>query len=181
MRQHIALRLFSIIVVCACTILWLGTTNAYALTVSETMTDRCSGDVAFVPSYDARPDAPGTVVITRADSAWSRPLKVQTGDGGRIRWWCHSTTGNFLDPGTWRPDIDKGKLAACAAGGIAYIIGSDAAAKKGLEQCQGVVQTINSSAWSGWTPERSRCSDRSTLIRARLDADRLLQTQCLKG
>lgn len=32
---------------------------------------------------------------------------------------------------------------------------------------------------AGWTPERSRCGDHSTRIRARLGSDRLRQTECL--
>ena len=150
--------------------------------ISETMTDRCSAEVAIVPSYGARPDTPGTVVLARDSSgntAWSQPFRVQTGGNGYIRWWCHSTTGNIFDPGTWRPELDNAKTAACITGGVATILGVEAG-KAGLSECVGAVKSIGSSAWEGWTPERSRCDDHSTLIRARLGSDRLLQTQCLR-
>ena len=38
---------------------------------------------------------------------------------------------------------------------------------------------LTDSSWEGWTPERSRCDNRSTKIRARLGKGRLLQIECL--
>src|SRR5262249_36508458 len=41
---------------------------------NEIMTDRCSAAVAFPPSYDAKPNAPGTVVLVRdktGKTAWT--------------------------------------------------------------------------------------------------------------
>jgi hypothetical protein len=159
----------------------------------EVMTDRCSSEVAIVPSYSAQPMTPGTVLLTRnanGETPWSKPFRVQTGGGGLtgsgyIRWWCHSTTGNMFDPGTWRPEFDFAKLAACVTDGIGIIIGDenkqkpDKSSEDIIKNCVGSVKKLGSSAKNGWTPERSRCDNRSTLIRARLGANRLLQIECL--
>lgn len=158
----------------------------------EVMTDRCSSEVAIVPSYNDQPITSGTVLLTRDASGqtpWSKPFRVQTGGGGLtgsgfIRWWCHSTTGNVFDPGTWRPDIDFVKAGICVTDGIGVIFGDDNTrdSKKGsdiVKNCLGAVKKIGSSAKNGWTPERSRCDNRSTLIRARLGTNRLLQIECL--
>lgn len=155
--------------------------NASLVSANEIMQDRCSSDVAFVPKYDDNPGTPGTVVLTRGSTTdWTAPFKVETRNSGRIRWWCHSTTLNVLDPGTWRPELDYAKSVACVAGGIAVIIDPNSeAGKEGIKQCKGAVQKIGSSAWEGWTPERSRCRNRSTKIRARLDSNRVLQIECL--
>jgi hypothetical protein len=70
--------------------------------VSETMTDRCSGDVLFGDSpITGRPKR----LLIRGPSGWTNWTEVfqQTLDDGHfVRWWCHSTTGNWADPGTWR-------------------------------------------------------------------------------
>ncbi|MEX0272248.1 hypothetical protein AB3R30_24310 [Leptolyngbyaceae cyanobacterium UHCC 1019] len=162
-------------------------------TAGEVMTDRCSSEVAIVPSYNAQPMTPGTVLLTRdagGQTPWSKPFKVQTGGGGLtgsgfIRWWCHSTTGNIFDPGTWRPEFDFAKAGICVADGIGIIFGGDQSDKEGkkgsdiVKNCIGAVKKIGSSARNGWTAERSRCDNRSTLVRARLGPSRLLQIECL--
>lgn len=155
--------------------------NASLASANEIMQDRCSSDVAFVPRYDDNPGAPGTVLLTRgATTDWTAPFKVETKNKGRIRWWCHSITGNWFDVGTMRPKFDGIKTLACIGGGVVHVFDPESElGKKGLEQCQGAITKIESSAWEGWTPERSRCRDRSTKIRVRLDSNRVLQTECL--
>lgn len=159
----------------------------------EMMTDRCSSEVAIVPSYDDQPMTAGTVLLTRdenGETPWSKPFRVKTGGGGLtgsgfIRWWCHSTTGNLFDPGTWRPEFDFAKLGVCVADGIGLVFGDeknttvDPKSKDIVKNCLGAVKKIGSSAKQGWTPERSRCDNRSTLVRARLGSNRLLQIECL--
>jgi hypothetical protein len=127
----------------------------------EIMKDRCSQMVAIVPSYNATPDTPGTHFLVRGKDGWSpwtKPFKVKLDNDGHIRWWCHSTTGNFLDPGTWTMGVD-GAVSSDQSGPVTF--------------------TPGSSASGGWTPERSRCSSHSTRIRARLGPDRLLLIECL--
>lgn len=158
--------------------------TALPASAGEVMTDRCSSEVAIVPSYNAQPTTSGTVLLTRdagGQTPWSKPFRVQTGSSGHIRWWCHSTTGNIFDPGTWRPDIDFGKAGACVVDGIGIIFGENESQKGTdvLKNCLGAVKKLGSSAKNGWTPERSRCGDRSSLIRARLGPNRLLQIECL--
>ena len=137
----------------------------------EVMTDRCSAEVAIVPSYEVRPDTPGTIILKRkpdGTTPWTPPFKVQRGGSGHIRWWCHSTTGNAFDPGTWRiQELSVGTECEIFADGTPQSCRPDGGLKLG------------SSAWNGWTPERSRCGNRSTLIRARLGPSRLLQIECL--
>jgi len=137
----------------------------------EVMKDRCSAEVAIVPSYNARPDTPGTVLLKRdanGGTNWTRPFRVQLGGSGHIRWWCRSTTGNMFDVGTWRiQDLQFGTKCELNADNSAERCKPDAKIK------------VGSSAWEGWTPERSRCGDRSTMIRARLGSNRLLQIECL--
>jgi hypothetical protein len=162
----------------------------------EVMKDRCSSEVAIVPSYNAQPMTPGTILLTRdagGQTPWSKPFRVQTGGGGLtgsgfIRWWCHSTTGNIFDPGTWRPDIDFAKAAICVVDAIGTVLGppADPNDPKGSDKgkdlaktCVGAIKKIGSSAKNGWTPERSRCDNRSTMIRARLGPSRLLEIECL--
>ena len=41
-------------------------TGAHAQKISETLTDACSADVAFVPTYDSPNGVPGTVILSRA-------------------------------------------------------------------------------------------------------------------
>jgi hypothetical protein len=144
------------------------------------MTDRCSAEVAFVPAYDARPNAHGTIILKRGNDGstpWSRPFTVKTGDDGHIRWWCHSTIGNEFDPGTWRVNVNSKEITACLEEVFSDKPSSDKPSK-GDPACKKMIK-LGSSAFEGWTPERSRCGDHSTRIRARLGPDRLLETECL--
>ena len=145
--------------------------NAHSLPAREVMTDRCSAEVAIVPSYADRPDTEGTIILKRAKDGttdWTPPLTVKLGNSGHIRWWCHSTTGNVFDPGTWRiRELQVGTKCEIFADGTPGSCRPDGGLKLG------------SSAWKGWTPERSRCDNRSKTIRARLGPDRLLQIECL--
>ncbi len=138
---------------------------------NEVLQDRCSGDVAIVPSYDARPDSPGTITLTRdanGQTNWTSPFKVGLSDAGRIRWWCHSTTGNQFDIGTWR--IEEIFLGTSC----------DVDANFQPENCKAKPNIkFGSSAWNGWTSERSRCDNRTSLLRARLGPDRSLEMECL--
>jgi hypothetical protein len=148
--------------------------------VSETMTDRCSEEVAFPPSYDAGPLAHHTIVLKRDPKTGYSPWTTFTrnlGDDGHVRWWCHSTKGNTFDLGTWRIHVDAGGISACLMS-VAAAVETDGAAAAGLASCLKVIK-IGSSAFMGWTPERSRCGDHSTHFRVRLGPDRLLETQCL--
>lgn len=137
----------------------------------EMMTDRCSSEVAFPPAYDAPLAGPGTVVLKRGANGWSNwiPMHVRTDGSGHIRWWCHSTTGNWFDVGTWRV-INLQFGAECSFNDSGQV-----------SNCKWGDQDIKlgSSAWQGWTPERSRCGDHSTSIAARLGPDRLLNIACL--
>ena len=137
----------------------------------EVMTDRCSAEVAFVSTFNARPDSPGTIILKRGRDGktnWTPPFTVGLGGSGHIRWWCHSTTGNMFDPGTWRiTDLMVGTKCEIFADGTPENCRPDGSIK------------IGSSAWNGWTPERSRCGDRSRKIRARLRPKRVLQIECL--
>jgi hypothetical protein len=142
------------------------------------MTDRCSREVAFPKHYDGKPNSVGTVILKRGKNGttpWSEPFTVDLGDDGHVRWWCHSTTGNVFDLGT--ATFNPGGIAACATavGGTVISAGSGAASLAG---CASLLN-FGGSAWKGWTPERSRCSDHSARMRARLGKNRLLQTECL--
>jgi len=137
----------------------------------EVMTDRCSGEVSIVPSYNSSPNTPGAVLLKRQSNGstnWTQPFKVSLGRDGHIRWWCHSTTGNIFDPGTWRiQELILGTTCDMNANGSPQNCVPDVRIK------------VGSSTWQGWTPERSRCGNRSTKIRARLGPNRLLQIECL--
>jgi len=136
----------------------------------EVMTDRCSHEVAIV-GWGENAASNGAVVLRRSSQGktdWTPPFTVKLGDGGHIRWWCHSTTGNAFDPGTWRiQEIYAGTKCRIYADNSVDSCGPDASLK------------IGSSEWNGWTPERSRCGNRTNRIRARLDGDRKLLIQCL--
>jgi hypothetical protein len=142
------------------------TVTRFSCATNEVMTDRCSAAVAIPPDYNARPDAPGTVVLVRDKNGrtdWTPPFTVKLGPAGHIRWWCNSTTGNWADPGTWRiQSVEVGvKLDDKGKAKPTFSI------------------KLTDSSWKGWTPERSRCDNRSTRIRARLGPNRLLQIECL--
>jgi hypothetical protein len=133
---------------------------------NEVMTDRCSAAVAIVPDYDSLPDAPGTIILVRdknGRSEWTPPFTVKLGPDGHIRWWCNSTKGNWADPGTWRVQSVEASVKLDEKGDVQ----------------PSVTIKLTDSSWKGWTPERSRCDNRSTRIRARLGPDRLLQIECL--
>jgi len=136
----------------------------------EIMTERCSAEVEFVYSYNAPPGS-GGILLKRnnhGEAGWTAPFSVVTDKSGYIRWWCHSTTGNAFDPGTWRiEDLFVGTKCQIYADGTPEKCSPDGNFK------------IGSSAWNGWTAERSRCGDRSRKIRASLGRDRLLQIECL--
>ena len=138
----------------------------------EVLTDRCSGEVVFAPSFDAKPTAHGAVVLKRQNDGYSpvSTFNVKPDKDGHVRWWCHSTTGNVFDPGTWRVHVDGNALKACLIS-VAAPVGLEAACLKTI--------TLSSSAFEGWTPERSRCENHSSHLRARLGPDRLLTTECL--
>jgi hypothetical protein len=147
---------------------------------NEIMTDRCSAEVAFVTSFNNKPNTHGTHILKRdagGHTPWTKPFEVQTDDSGFIRWWCHSTTGDFLDPGTWELSVNAGGVIACLTA-VVGTVGTDGAAAPTTATCIKAV-SLGSSAFRGWTPERSRCSDHSKRIRVRLGPNRLLQTECL--
>ncbi len=138
----------------------------------ELMTDRCSAEVAIV-GYGSKPNSPGAVVLKRhsnGSTGWTPPFTVALSGDGHIRWWCRSTTGNAFDAGTWRiRELAFGTGTRCET----HDDGSP-------ENCVSDVKiSIASSEWQGWTPERSRCSNHSRKIRARLGPNRLLQIQCM--
>lgn len=143
--------------------------SAFTSAHAEVMTERCSHEVAIV-GWGKTPDSNGAVLLKRqgGKTSWTPPFTVKLSDDGHIRWWCHSTTGNALDAGTWRiRNVDTG--SGCK-------LRSDAPA----EDCSTIVSfSVTTSDWKGWTAERSRCSNRSNKIRARLEGNRKLRIQCL--
>lgn len=145
----------------------------------EVMTDRCSGEVAFTAKYDGKPTDHHTVILKRNKDGYSpwTTFSRNLGDDGHVRWWCHSTTGNFFDPGTWVVHVNPAGAVACLLS-VAGAVATDGAASAATATCLKAVN-IGSSAFEGWTPERSRCGDHSNHFRARLGPDRLLETECL--
>ncbi len=155
----------------------------------ETMTDRCSGDVSFPPAYGGQPTNVGAGVLTRGPdgySDWTPIFVVGLDDAHHVRWFCHSTSGNFLDPGTWRLR-DTG--AACqfgdsgGGGGGGGGGGSGNGTTISLSSSVSCTTTVNlnSNDAGGWTAEQSRCNDHTNMFRARLGPDRLLQTLCVES
>jgi hypothetical protein len=148
--------------------------NTAEATPPEVLTDRCSGEVAFPPTYGQTPTAHGTAVLKRGPDGYSpwTTFSSQPDGSGHIRWYCHSTIGNVFDVGTWRVHVESGGVVACllaATGAVDTTTGG--ACLKSI--------SIGSSAFQGWTPEQSRCGNFSTYFKARLGPDRLLQTECL--
>jgi hypothetical protein len=144
---------------------------------NEVMTDRCSGEVAIVPSYGDKPDAANTVLLNRepdGQDQWTYPINVKLSENGYIRWWCHSTQGNWLDPGTWR-------WRDGAVVGLGCDYGGQYPGESSISGCKPKASQfpITTSDYEGWTAERSRCGNRSTKIRARVGPDRLLKIECL--
>ena len=133
---------------------------------NEVMTDRCSGDVAFPPTYDTGPGEVGTMFVTRGGAGgtrWSPSIRQQIDGDGHIRWYCHSTTGNWADPGTWTIDNSGGTY--------------------NCDPDNNCTLSVNASGHpvdvNGWTAERSRCDNHSNTFRAILGQNRLLQIECL--
>lgn len=151
---------------------------------NEVMTDRCSADVSIVYNYGDKPLTNGAVLLHRGPNGWSDwtpPFRVTLSKDGYIRWWCNSTTGNWLDPGTWRWRDGAVVGVDCNWGG--YYPGDETIKpypKKLGGHCDPIRKfPLTTSNWQGWTAERSRCKNRSTLIRARLGPDRVLNIECL--
>jgi hypothetical protein len=145
----------------------------------EKLLDRCSSAVAFPATYSGEPDSQGTVVINRGANGateYTPVFRVQTKDN-YIRWWCQSTTGNAADPGTWRIRSFNIEKAGMCGVGIVKVVG-DTSQLAALAPCATMLK-IGSSAKNGWTAERSRCDNRSTLISVRLDRDRKLRIRCM--
>jgi hypothetical protein len=143
-------------------------------TPPETLTDRCSGEVAFPPTFGDAPTAHATAILKRGSDGYSpwTTFKAQPDGSGHIRWYCHSTVGNVFDVGTWRVHVDSKGAAACLLASTGFVDTTVATA------CLKSV-SIGSSAFQGWTPEQSRCTGFSNYFKARLGPDRLLQTECL--
>lgn len=99
-----------------------------------------------------------------ANSAnWTFPIRQTLDSDGHIRWWCHSTTGNRADPGTYTFD----KV------GATYVCGNS----NGSDDCilMPDIAVPPSTDLSGWTAKSSRCDNRSNVFRARLGPNRLLE------
>jgi hypothetical protein len=94
-------------------------------------------------------------------------------DSRNIRWFCRSTIGNWLDPGTWR--IQDGKVY----GGVCGQFDESTPQVSGSPCNQQISASFTDSARGGWTPERSKCPGATTHVRARLDSDRKLRILCL--
>jgi hypothetical protein len=140
---------------------------------NEILTDRCSGDVAIVPGYNSRPDNANTIILrrdSRASTVWTKPFTVNLSSEGRIRWYCHSTTGNWIDIGTWR--IEELSLGTSCDVDANFQHPSNC-------QANGRSLKLTLADTNGWTAERSRCNDHSTVLRAHLGPDRLFQMECL--
>lgn len=140
----------------------------------EVMTDRCGGEVAFPSAYDARVGATGTIVLKRGRDGTSPTATFSrtTGDDGHVRWYCHDATGDTFDPGAWRVSFDGKALTACLFS--TNLVDHPATPSPCLKTI-----VVPPSTFQGWTAARSRCGDRSTRLRARLGADRLLEIACL--
>lgn len=159
----------------------LSTVDAHA---GEVMNDRCSSRVAIpTTGYGEKPDAPGTIILVPPASGytnWTAPFTVQKGSRGHIRWWCNSTIGNWADLGTYRFKFDLPKGLRCAAQIGASVVAGDEVKPEDLRCVADAIKVkAGASAYNGWTPERSRCSNRSNYIRARMGPNSRLQIECL--
>ena len=150
----------------------------------ERMVDRCSAHLS-VPTtgFDEMPDADGAIVFQapEASTDWSKPFTVELDRDGFFRWWCNSTIGNIWDLGTWNVEVDALETLECAA---AVIVKSQTSGvKAGDFKCVGDAVKVEpgASAYKGWTPERSRCDNRSNLIRVRRGdtKNRRIEFECL--
>jgi hypothetical protein len=147
----------------------------------ETMTDRCSAEVSFPPAYGGQPTDVGALVLQRGIdgySDWTPVFAVGLDNGGRVRWFCHSTSGNFVDPGTWRL---RATNVACQFGGSQASGGEASATSLSSSVACSMTVNVYSADASGWTAEQSRCNDHSNMLRARLGPDRLLETLCVES
>ncbi|HWO29736.1 MAG TPA: hypothetical protein VNO32_13155 [Candidatus Acidoferrum sp.] len=157
----------------------------------ESLTDRCSGEVSFPTSYGAQATDLGAVIMKRGTngySDWTPIFTVGLDDSSHVRWYCHSTTGNFIDPGTW---VLRSTGAACTFSGNGGILkpSSDAGGSSGGGGSGGggsgvaCTTTVNlvSTDSAGWTAEQSRCNGHTNRFRARLGPDRLLESLCVAG
>jgi hypothetical protein len=135
----------------------------------EVMTDRCSGEVAFPSGYYVHPSEPGTFILKRDYTGYSEEISilVGTGKGGRIRWYCHSTTGNFLDPGTWV--VNSGKVIEKCDVGDGGSVSCGTSGSIGVSQYD----------FGDWTAEQSRCNNHTGSIVARLGPNRRLTIECM--
>jgi hypothetical protein len=130
------------------------------------MTDRCSSDVWIAQDYNAGPLEGSGILLIRQGNTYAYSDWMPVNGHSWIRWWCHSTTGNWADPGTWRIDGLSTKIQ-CNSDGDCSVVGGSI--------------SISFSSRGGWTAERSRCDSSSTrYIRARLGPDRLLRMQCIR-
>jgi hypothetical protein len=140
--------------------------------ISETMTDRCSGDVLFGDG----PTSPRPKhLLMRGRSGWTNWTTIfeQTLEEGHfVQWWCHSTTGNWADPGTWR-FTDASTACQVSGGDLSDI-------PNGTEGDCSTSATITIRDVNGWTAERSRCGSRTSFFQARLGPNRLLETRCIQ-
>jgi len=72
--------------------------------LTATLTERCSREVIIVGDYDDGLDGVPNIFLTREMAGpdgytpWSYMMHI---DQQRVRWFCHSTTGNLFDLGTW--------------------------------------------------------------------------------
>ncbi len=146
------------------------------LKISETMTERCSAEVSFPRLYGDAPNAPGAIILVRRRDGWtdwSGVFKRGLDGSHHLRWYCHSTTGNWADPGTWQLHDSS---FACSATGTANSSGGYDI-KPSCDTPSVHIRTIDA---NGWTAERSRCNSRTDYFRARLGPRRLLEIQCIQ-
>jgi hypothetical protein len=133
--------------------------------IRETLTDRCSRDVIIVSNYDDGLFGIPSLFLSRemVDSTGYTPWFSLSISSRRIRWFCHSTTGNIFDPGTWDGFFVGVKCnddgSGCRPSGGGHSLGPILNPRE-------------------WTAERSRCPSGTTYIEARLGPNRLLQMRC---
>ncbi len=142
-----------------------------SVVISETMTDRCSAEViiGFGPTNLLK----SVSLVRRADETtnWSSIFEASLDDGHFLSWFCHSTKGNWLDPGTWR---FINATTGCQESGDDT---GDTPQTNAL--CSTTANVVTNNV-SGWTPERSRCGSRTSFFQARLGPDRLLEIRCIQ-
>jgi hypothetical protein len=144
--------------------------------ILENMTDRCSGDVLIAGRYG---DDLGTaqrdgILLKRGGRATSlgdHTLRIKGHTW--IRWFCHSTTGNWADLATWHLD-SGGVSVGCQVDDTTGDVGN----------CQPINGDFSAGMGnaSDWTAERSRCDSENTkFIRGFLGTSRLLRIECWGG